>query len=105
MLTRSLNLERLPQRRSNRNFPLHLLVSRASHSAPRRADDQVRRQVWPQGIVLRRLRLAHRGEFLLVLFLDATDLAQGVILLNTAKSPPVWAIAKLCNGAGIGVLQ
>jgi len=29
----------------------------------------------------------------------------GVILLNTAKSPPVWAIAKLCNGAGIGILQ
>ncbi|RSH83089.1 uncharacterized protein EHS24_006746 [Apiotrichum porosum] len=29
----------------------------------------------------------------------------GCTLLNTAKSPPVWAIAKLCNGAGIGVLQ
>jgi len=29
----------------------------------------------------------------------------GCILLNVARSPPVWAIAKLCNGAGIGVLQ
>ncbi|UKZ72243.1 uncharacterized protein TrAtP1_013185 [Trichoderma atroviride] len=29
----------------------------------------------------------------------------GCVLLNTAKSPGVWAIAKLCNGAGIGVLQ
>lgn len=29
----------------------------------------------------------------------------GCILLNTAKTPGVWAIAKLCNGAGIGVLQ
>lgn len=32
-------------------------------------------------------------------------LAVGCTLLNTAKSPAVWAIAKLCNGAGIGVLQ
>ncbi|KAL7893150.1 general substrate transporter [Trichoderma sp. SZMC 28014] len=29
----------------------------------------------------------------------------GCTLLNTAKTPAVWAIAKLCNGAGIGVLQ
>ncbi|KAL7919433.1 general substrate transporter [Trichoderma austrokoningii] len=29
----------------------------------------------------------------------------GCVLLNTAKTPAVWAIAKLCNGAGIGVLQ
>ncbi|OIW26886.1 MFS general substrate transporter [Coniochaeta ligniaria NRRL 30616] len=32
-------------------------------------------------------------------------LAIGCILLNTAKTPSVWALAKLCNGAGIGVLQ
>ncbi|KAK8147894.1 hypothetical protein G3M48_000772 [Beauveria asiatica] len=29
----------------------------------------------------------------------------GCILLNTATTPAVWAIAKLCNGAGVGVLQ
>ncbi|KAM0514528.1 hypothetical protein ACHAPE_006823 [Trichoderma viride] len=29
----------------------------------------------------------------------------GCVLLNTAKTPAVWAVAKLCNGAGIGVLQ
>ncbi|KAJ5825160.1 hypothetical protein N7474_002298 [Penicillium riverlandense] len=29
----------------------------------------------------------------------------GCVFLNTAKSPSVWALAKLCNGAGIGVLQ
>ncbi|KAH7356508.1 general substrate transporter [Rhexocercosporidium sp. MPI-PUGE-AT-0058] len=32
-------------------------------------------------------------------------LVVGCILLNTAKTPSVWALAKLCNGAGIGVLQ
>ncbi|UKZ94729.1 uncharacterized protein TrAFT101_009582 [Trichoderma asperellum] len=32
-------------------------------------------------------------------------LVVGCVLLNTAKTPAVWAIAKLCNGAGIGVLQ
>ncbi|CEJ81535.1 Putative Glycoside hydrolase family 78 protein [[Torrubiella] hemipterigena] len=32
-------------------------------------------------------------------------LVVGCTLLNTAKTPAVWAIAKLCNGAGIGVLQ
>ncbi|OAA61997.1 General substrate transporter [Niveomyces insectorum RCEF 264] len=32
-------------------------------------------------------------------------LVVGCILLNTAKSPSVWAVAKLCNGAGVGVLQ
>ncbi|KAG4417553.1 hypothetical protein IFR04_009283 [Cadophora malorum] len=30
---------------------------------------------------------------------------QGCRFSNTAKSPSVWALAKLCNGAGIGVLQ
>ncbi|WOO85967.1 MFS transporter fmqE [Vanrija pseudolonga] len=29
----------------------------------------------------------------------------GCTFLNTAKSPQIWALAKLCNGAGIGVLQ
>ncbi|RAO72321.1 uncharacterized protein BHQ10_008333 [Talaromyces amestolkiae] len=29
----------------------------------------------------------------------------GCVFLNTARSPSVWALAKLCNGAGIGVLQ
>ncbi|KAL1404926.1 hypothetical protein Q8F55_008538 [Vanrija albida] len=32
-------------------------------------------------------------------------LVVGCTFLNTAKSPQVWALAKLCNGAGIGVLQ
>lgn len=32
-------------------------------------------------------------------------LVVGCVFLNTAKSPSVWALAKLCNGAGIGVLQ
>ncbi|KIX09569.1 uncharacterized protein Z518_00649 [Rhinocladiella mackenziei CBS 650.93] len=32
-------------------------------------------------------------------------LVVGCIFLNTAKSPSVWALAKLSNGAGIGVLQ
>lgn len=32
-------------------------------------------------------------------------LVVGCILLNTAKSPGVWLVAKLCNGAGVGVLQ
>ncbi|KAN0102857.1 MFS general substrate transporter [Hyaloscypha variabilis] len=32
-------------------------------------------------------------------------LVVGCIFLNTAKTPSVWALAKLCNGAGIGVLQ
>ncbi|CAK7228866.1 hypothetical protein SCUCBS95973_007026 [Sporothrix curviconia] len=32
-------------------------------------------------------------------------LAVGCTLLNTAKTPAVWLIAKLCNGAGVGVLQ
>lgn len=32
-------------------------------------------------------------------------LVVGCIFLNTAKSPSVWALAKLCNGAGIGILQ
>lgn len=30
---------------------------------------------------------------------------QGCVFLNTAKTPSTWALAKLCNGAGIGVLQ
>ncbi|KAH8724376.1 general substrate transporter [Phaeosphaeriaceae sp. PMI808] len=32
-------------------------------------------------------------------------LVVGVVLLNVAKTPSVWALAKLFNGAGIGVLQ
>ncbi|RSH89781.1 hypothetical protein EHS25_001767 [Saitozyma podzolica] len=32
-------------------------------------------------------------------------LVVGCALLNTAKTPAVWALAKLCNGTGIGVLQ
>lgn len=32
-------------------------------------------------------------------------LVVGCVFLNTAKSPSVWALAKLCNGAGIGILQ
>ncbi|KAL1891069.1 hypothetical protein Sste5346_007894 [Sporothrix stenoceras] len=32
-------------------------------------------------------------------------LAVGCTLLNTAKTPAVWLLAKLCNGAGVGVLQ
>ncbi|KAK5053225.1 hypothetical protein LTR84_002199 [Exophiala bonariae] len=32
-------------------------------------------------------------------------LVVGCTFLNTAKSPSVWALGKLCNGAGIGVLQ
>ena len=32
-------------------------------------------------------------------------LVVGCVLLNTAKTPSTWALAKLCNGAGIGVLQ
>ncbi|ORX37529.1 general substrate transporter [Kockovaella imperatae] len=32
-------------------------------------------------------------------------LVVGCVFLNTAKTPSVWALAKLCNGAGIGVLQ
>ncbi|KYG43064.1 hypothetical protein M433DRAFT_72503 [Acidomyces richmondensis BFW] len=32
-------------------------------------------------------------------------LVVGCAFLNTAKSPSVWALAKFCNGAGIGVLQ
>lgn len=27
------------------------------------------------------------------------------MFLNFAKSPSVWALGKLCNGAGIGVIQ
>ncbi|TXT04812.1 hypothetical protein VHUM_04080 [Vanrija humicola] len=29
----------------------------------------------------------------------------GCAFFNTAKTPAVWALAKLCNGAGVGVLQ
>lgn len=36
-------------------------------------------------------------------WLDAHQ--KGCVFLNTAKSPSVWALAKLCNGAGIGILQ
>ncbi|KAM0229889.1 hypothetical protein ACHAPO_009611 [Fusarium lateritium] len=32
-------------------------------------------------------------------------LAIGCIVLNVAKTPGVWAIGKLCNGAGVGILQ
>ncbi|ORY31052.1 general substrate transporter [Naematelia encephala] len=32
-------------------------------------------------------------------------LVVGCVFLNTAKSPSTWALAKLCNGAGIGILQ
>ncbi|GIC87477.1 uncharacterized protein Aud_003861 [Aspergillus udagawae] len=32
-------------------------------------------------------------------------LVVGCIFLNTAKTPAVWALGKLCNGAGVGVLQ
>ncbi|KEF55030.1 uncharacterized protein A1O9_08683 [Exophiala aquamarina CBS 119918] len=38
-------------------------------------------------------------------YLAWTWLVVGCIFLNTAKSPSVWALGKLCNGAGIGVLQ
>ncbi|KAJ6785288.1 hypothetical protein PWT90_01088 [Aphanocladium album] len=39
------------------------------------------------------------------LYLAWTWLVAGCVLLNTARTPGVWALAKLCNGAGIGVLQ
>ncbi|CAK7227666.1 hypothetical protein SEUCBS140593_006653 [Sporothrix eucalyptigena] len=32
-------------------------------------------------------------------------LALGCMFINVAKSPSVWALGKLCNGAGVGVLQ
>lgn len=35
----------------------------------------------------------------------ARNPSQGCVFLNTAKTPSTWALAKLCNGAGIGVLQ
>ncbi|ERS95286.1 hypothetical protein HMPREF1624_08164 [Sporothrix schenckii ATCC 58251] len=38
-------------------------------------------------------------------YLAWTWLAIGCMFLNVAKSPSVWALGKLCNGAGIGVLQ
>ncbi|CAH0004304.1 unnamed protein product [Clonostachys byssicola] len=32
-------------------------------------------------------------------------LAVGCVFLNVAKTPAVWALGKLCNGAGVGILQ
>lgn len=39
------------------------------------------------------------------LYLAWAWLVVGCVLLNTARNPGAWAAAKLCNGAGIGVLQ
>ncbi|CAH0045348.1 unnamed protein product [Clonostachys solani] len=32
-------------------------------------------------------------------------LAVGCVFLNVAQTPSVWALGKLCNGAGVGILQ
>ncbi|KAK2128962.1 hypothetical protein NOF04DRAFT_1183665 [Fusarium oxysporum II5] len=39
------------------------------------------------------------------LYLAWLWLAVGCTVLNVAKTPSVWAIGKLCNGAGVGILQ
>jgi hypothetical protein len=69
------------------------------------------RQIWPQNVILPRVALARRCKSCSIKDLQqekkgiTVSYPQGCLFLNFAKTPSVWALAKLCNGAGIGILQ
>lgn len=66
---------------------------------------QVRRAIRPKEVILSCLDLARSCKWTGVLRTMSGLTRKGCVFLNTAKSPSVWALAKLCNGAGIGILQ
>lgn len=102
---------------------LHLVVCISPPIEPDRGlasyTFQVRRPFRPQSILLRRMGVAggckspppppqhqmHTTTIIIKPQAKARNPSQGCVFLNTAKTPSTWALAKLCNGAGIGVLQ